>query len=172
MKKMKKVILMAVVFMGVGPVVADAQNRSDKSHDVSVSRALPNPEKAAQKKTDEMNRLVNLTDKQYKKIYKLFLKNEKERLEMTMPRPADDPFQGGMPPVRGDLSLERKGRPDGGPLGPGKERPEEMRQQQEKMEKKIRKILTKEQYKIWEDKQKDFSPMPKDAPFSLDKGLR
>lgn len=162
MKKMKRMIVIMLAFVGLGPMMAVAQNPVDELRDVSVARALPNPEKAAQKKTDEMNRLVNLTEKQYKKIYKLFLKTEKEFLEMTMPRPEGAPFRGGMPPVpaRGDFPLERKERPEGMPSGPGKERQEEMRQQQEKMEKKIRKILTDEQYGKWKACQKDFSPVP------------
>lgn len=172
MKKMKRTIVIMFAFVGLGPMMAVAQNPVDESRDVSVTRALPNPEKAAQKKTDEMNRLVNLTEKQYKKIYKLFFKSEKERLEMTMPRPEGAPFRGGMPPVpaRGDLPLERKERPEGMPSGPGKERQEEMRQQQEKMEKKIRKILTEEQYGKWKASQKNFSPVPEEnVPFPLEK---
>lgn len=56
------------------------------------------------------------------------------------------------------------------PSGPGKERQEEMRQQQEKMEKKIRKILTEEQYGKWKASQKNFSPVPEEnVPFLLEK---
>ena len=37
----------------------------------SEKKELPNPEKAARRMTDEMQKSLGLTDKQYKKVYKL-----------------------------------------------------------------------------------------------------
>lgn len=44
-------------------------------------REVPNPEKAARKETDRLKAALNLTDKQYKKVYKLLLKEQRELLE-------------------------------------------------------------------------------------------
>lgn len=39
-------------------------------------KEVPNPEKMAKRRTDEMNELLQLSEKQYKKIYKLYLKRK------------------------------------------------------------------------------------------------
>ena len=131
--------------------------------EVTPKKEIPNPEKAAQKRTDEMDKALNLTEKQYKKIYKLNLKEEREKLEMMlgrMPMGGGDghparPMGGERPPMRG-------GRPDGFGGGPGgnfppmmgapldkEELQKKVAEQNEKKAKKLRKILTEEQYDIW-----------------------
>ena len=42
-----------------------------------LPREVLNPEKVATQMTEQMNKLLQLTDKQYKKIYKLNLKEQK-----------------------------------------------------------------------------------------------
>lgn len=41
-------------------------------------KEIPNPEKTARRLTDEMDKVLNLTEKQYKKIYKLNLGRERK----------------------------------------------------------------------------------------------
>lgn len=73
---------------------------------------VPNPEKAAKRQTDRMKEVLELTDKQYKKIYKLNLKEQKELLESRM--------GGGMPgPGRGGNMPQRSGNGGGMPQMPG-----------------------------------------------------
>ena len=76
----------------------------------SEKKELPNPEKAARRMTDEMQKSLGLTDKQYKKVYKLNLKEEKARVEQMTSKGAD----GNRPPMMG-------GAPSGGfpPMGGG-----------------------------------------------------
>ena len=136
------------------------------------------PAQMAQEETDRLNELVGLTDKQYKKIYK-FNKRQYEQLknqmENAMPQgfPSGQGMGGGRPegmgpggPGPGGFGGGRPGgMGPGGPGGPrGGQRPEMgqgrppmgggmqelMQEQQEKREKKYRKVLTPEQYQKWE----------------------
>lgn len=127
------------------------------------------PKVIAQERTDEMNHLLALSDKQYKKVYKLFLKEEKKRAESPK-----DPrsFQGHRPPM-GRMSGEPPGGM-GGPRGefagempPPPSRPEGTSpKEREKTEKKLRKILSDEQYAKWDESRKsldrphDPEPLP------------
>lgn len=63
------------------------------------------PEQAATARTDRMNSELKLTEKQYKKIYKIYLKEENARKEAMSAGPM------GMPPMGGP------GGPMGGPGG-------------------------------------------------------
>ena len=126
---MKKIVWMACgMALMCAPLSASANVRYDDPQEKVQKKEVPNPEKAAQRRTDEMDKALNLTEKQYKKIYKLFLKEEKEKVEAMMQR-----HPGGMSPE------ERM-----------KEHAEKMQTEQEKREKKIRKILTEEQYATWQ----------------------
>ena len=64
-----------------------AQEQEEMPDTVSMAhkrppfREVPNPEKMAQQQTDTLNALLNLTEKQYKKVYKLNLKEAKEMVE-------------------------------------------------------------------------------------------
>ena len=141
---------------------------------------MPNPEKAAQRRTDEMDKMLDLTEKQYKKIYKLFLKEEKERVEALMERhpggmngqppmggrpPRGEgrpPMGGGMPPQGGGFPGMGEDADEMTPEERMKAHVEEIQKEQEKREKKIRKILTDEQYEIWQTRKPQvLPPMPK-----------
>lgn len=52
-------------------VVAQESTRTERHE-------LPNPERSAKQLTDKMQEELGLTDKQYKKIYKLNLKEQKK----------------------------------------------------------------------------------------------
>lgn len=130
----------------------------------SEKKELPNPEKAAKRMTDEMQKSLGLTDKQYKKVYKLNLKEEKARVEQMKARGADGnrpPMMGGAP--SGDFPMMGGGpsgggfHPIGGNGGPGIPPPSgsknDMRTLMEKKNKQMKKILTEEQYAKWHSEQ-------------------
>lgn len=98
---------------------ASANIRYDDPQEEVQKKEVPNPEKAAQRRTDEMDKALNLTEKQYKKIYKLFLKEEKEKVENMMqrhpggmngqpPMGGRPPMGGGRPPMGGEVTDCRK----------------------------------------------------------------
>lgn len=121
-------------------------------------REVPNPEKAARKETDRLKAALNLTDKQYKKVYKLLLKEQRELLENRMQRPPMTDGEGGRGPrpPHGDGMPPMgmgEGRPEGmqrPPMGaPKSESAEDLQKRIEKKNKKMKKILTEAQYDQW-----------------------
>ena len=122
------------------------------------------PAQIAQEQTDRLDKLVQLTPKQYKKIYK-FNKRQSEQLkremENMMPQGRPEGFPGGMGP--GGMG---PGGPGGRPRGNGEFRPgprggamqELMEEQQQKRVKKYYKILTEEQFQKWQsfEEQREF----------------
>ena len=118
------------------------------------------PAQIARTQTDQLDQLVSLTPKQYKKIYRFNRKQAKERqAEMESMRP--EGFPGGRPPMG-------QGRPDSRPPRDGQFRPgpgprsealnDLMKSQKAKREKKYRKVLTPAQFQLWEtfEAQRDF----------------
>lgn len=152
---MKKIVWMACgMALMCAPLSASANIRYDDPQEKVQKKEVPNPEKAAQRRTDEMDKALNLTEKQYKKIYKLFLKEEKEKVENMMQRHPGgmngQPPMAGRPPMGGGFP-GMGGFPEGmTPEERMKEHAEKMQKEQEKREKKIRKILTEEQYATWQ----------------------
>lgn len=169
---MKKIVWMACgMVLMCAPLSASANVRYDDPQEKMQKKEVPNPEKAAQRRTDEMDKALNLTEKQYKKIYKLFLKEEKEKVEAMMQRHPGgmdgQPPMGGRPPMGGGMPPQGGGFPGMGEFPEGmspeermKEHAEKMQKEQEKREKKIRKILTEEQYAIWQT----MKPQPQVLP--------
>lgn len=169
---MKKIVWMACgMALMCAPLNASANIRYDDPQEKVQKKEVPNPEKAAQRRTDEMDKALNLTEKQYKKIYKLFLKEEKEKVEAMMQRHPGgmngQPPMGGRPPMGGGMPPQGGGFPGMGGFPEGmspeermKEHAEKMQKEQEKREKKIRKILTEEQYAIWQT----MKPQPQVLP--------
>lgn len=159
---MKKIVWMACgMALMCAPLSASANVRYDDPQEKVQKKEVPNPEKAAQRRTDEMDKALNLTEKQYKKIYKLFLKEEKEKVEAMMQRHPGGmnglPPMAGRPPMGGGMPPQGGGFPGMGGFPEGmspeermKEHAEKMQKEQEKREKKIRKILTEEQYATWQ----------------------
>lgn len=126
--------------------------------------------------TDRMDSLLNLSDKQYKKIYKLNLKEAGEQTGNRMeggPRPdmaGGRDFGGGRPP-QGETDGKQQGnRPPEGmgnrpPHDFGGGKPGNMKSSEKergKREKKLRKILSSEQYERWEKERRhhDFKGKP------------
>ena len=189
---MKKIVWMACgMALMCAPLSASANVRYDDPQEKVQKKEVPNPEKAAQRRTDEMDKALNLTEKQYKKIYKLFLKEEKEKVEAMMqrhpggmngqpPMGGKHPMGGGRPPMGGGMPPQGGGFPGMGGFPEGmspeermKEHAEKMQKEQEKREKKIRKILTEEQYATWQTvKPQVLPPMPEgERPGTGPRGL-
>ncbi len=125
------------------------------------------PEAIAKHKTMKMDKDLRLTEKQYKKVYKLFLNIEKSRVsDFSGMRPPQGDMSamggrpGGMPPggMMGGMPGGMPGGMAGGPpqnFGDGQmpgRPPMGMpdKTEEEKIEKKLRKILTEQQYDRWE----------------------
>lgn len=136
-----------------------------RQHEQRLPREVPNPEKIATQMTNRMQESLQLTEKQYKKIYKLNLKEQKEHFramqdsgEQRPPmggpgmRGGRPPMGGGEPPIMGEGNF-----PGGMGERPmmGKEQNAEDTQKKtvEAKEKKIKKILTPEQYEKWQAEQ-------------------
>lgn len=151
MKSTGRLWLLAVCLL-CGLVCTQAQEQEKKQ----LPREVPSPEKAARKMTDRMKEELQLTDKQYDKLYKLNLKEQQEHFAtMTERGNGQRPSMGGRPGMGG-------GRP---PMGAPGERPamekdnvEKMQKAAAKKEKKIRKILTTEQYAKWQEMRQPQEP--------------
>lgn len=155
--------------------IASAQNEvSVTNGQQTVGKQLPHevptPEKAAVQMTDQMQASLQLTEKQYKKIYKLNLKEQKQHFS------AMQEFGHNRPPMRGNVS-DMKGGENFPPMGNSVEPPlmgfngsfgqmgarppmnmnndkvESLKKASEMKEKKIKKILTTEQYEKWQAEQ-------------------
>ncbi len=101
-------------------------------------RETPNVEEMAKRMTDRMNEALDLTDEQYEQIYKLNLDTQEEMMKQMADR---QPPEGGRPPMP----------PEGGmPPSDGGRPPMMDNSGMEKMNKKLKEILTDEQYGKWQ----------------------
>lgn len=178
------IIAMAVAGLSAVPVSAQPQPGSRPEFN-GESRPMPDVSELAQKKADAMDRELSLSEKQYKKILKYYKSEiQKERDMMQANRPAGMPdgfsggrpdFGGGMPPMGGSgfggpgSGFPGGGFPGGGPAMDGGRAPvggpgmavseEEMDKFYARQDKKLKKILTEEQYSRWRSKHSAI-PMP------------
>lgn len=91
MKSTGRLWLLAVCLL-CGLVCTQAQEQEKKQ----LPREVPSPEKAARKMTDRMKEELQLTDKQYDKLYKLNLKEQQEHFAtMTERGNGQRPSMGG-----------------------------------------------------------------------------
>ena len=116
------------------------------------------PELTARKKTEQMDKLLQLSEKQFKKIFKLNLKEAKsidaqrKSRQGIMPPPMHDRNQEKFPdrpPMRDSFNGKYPMRHHPEPLDPAK-----LKKEAQKREKKLKKILTEEQYNTWKEHQK------------------
>ncbi|WP_300814028.1 DUF4890 domain-containing protein [uncultured Bacteroides sp.] len=179
MKKFGTLWLLAVC-LTCGAVQMQAQEQRPDAEQKQLPREVPSPEKAARRMTDRMKEELQLTDKQYDKIYKLNLKGQKKLFEAREEQGMHRPPMGGHPagapdrPWGGDRGMGPamgSGRPPmGGPGRPGapgmtRDTAEDLRKAAQSREKKIKKILTDEQYAKWQEMDKPQRPAPKqDGP--------
>lgn len=172
--KMRKMIW-AVCLIALMPISAGAFGvmlyEEPQQKENTQEKEIPNPEKAARKRTDEMDKVLNLTEKQYKKIYKLNLKEEREKLEaMIGSKDGNRPPMrdgGGRPPMMGGGQPPMMGGGGQPPMrdssSNSEKMKEDMKKRAEKKMKKMRKILTSEQYDLWltmKSEQPALHPMP------------
>lgn len=134
-----------------------------------LPREVPNPEKIATQMTDRMKESLQLNEKQYKKIYKLNLKEQKERFTNSQnsdqrrpPMRGEGPEMGGQrsprsegrPPVMGNGSFPDQMNPPSQTRGDsGNNQAESLQKAAEAKEKKIKKILSTSQYEKWQTEQ-------------------
>ena len=156
MKRYASLWLLAVC-LTCGAVQLQAQEPEPRAEQKELPREVPSPEKAAQRITDQMQKELQLTDKQYKKVYKLNLKEQKKifSTRLTGMRPPMPMGEGGMMPDMGG------GRPPmGGPGMPhmAKDSAEELQKAAASKEKKLKKILTEEQFAKWQKMRDEQKP--------------
>lgn len=154
-KDMKLIGLIACLLCCAGFANAQEANKTQerRQQEKRLPREVLNPEKVATQMTDQMNKSLQLTDKQYKKIYKLNLKEQKAFFK-AMQNSGDQrpPMGGGQPPMMGESGFP--GRMGGGPMmRRDTNSADSLKKAAEAKEKKIKKILTKEQYEKWQAEQ-------------------
>jgi hypothetical protein len=169
--KTRYLLLICTLLYLVG---VQAQNPEKKQ----LPREVPSPERVATKMTDEMKRDLQLSEKQYDKIYDLNLKEQKIVFENVLSHPAlgneERPQMGEHPNFGGEHEHSREN--GGGEIGHGmrrnhfnssenfghhsmsQESAERLKKVVESNEKKFKKILTKEQYAKWEEIKKTKHP--------------
>lgn len=169
---LKYTVLCLGIFLSALQVQAQVASEGEPEKKGEMFREVPNPEKMAQKETDRLKEALNLTDKQYKKVYKLILKEQRELLENRMQRPPmmgangrgpRPPHEGGMPPMgMGEGAPDGMHRPPMMDGAPKPESAEDMQKRIAKKNKKMKKILTETQYDQWLDMSQKL--MPKHKP--------
>ncbi|WP_280751409.1 MULTISPECIES: hypothetical protein [unclassified Parabacteroides] len=160
---MKKVCLLVVLSVCITAALSAQTDRR-------MPQAQMEPKEIAEQKAEFYRQELGLDDKQYKKVYKVYLSQAKalQPKESEMPafsgeRPAGGPPgggqpgggsfgggrpSGGMPPGDGDFNREGRG------TMPGRAMPQipvESEKDIAKRDKKMKKILSEGQYLIWLD---------------------
>lgn len=158
----KKLCIIAVL-MG-SPLILNAQESNTKA----LPHEIPSPDRIAKRETDTLNKVLQLDEKQYEKVYKLNLKEQQSRFEMMTKRnatmegsdiqPKGKMTTGDKEQLQGRPPMMRGGRPpmDGGKMGMPPEFNKdknkscnEMEKQVVEKQKKMKKILTDDQYNKW-----------------------
>ena len=124
-----------------------------QQYEQRLPHEVPNPEKIATQMTDRMQESLQLTEKQYKKIYKLNLKEQKEHFKAMQNSGEQRPPMGGSEtPIMGEGNF-----PDDMGERPMMNKEQNVEDIQKKAaeakKKKIKKILTPEQYAKWQTEQ-------------------
>lgn len=164
MKKLSVLCIGTFCLLSALPICAQEQNGNNEKQ--PPVREVMSPEKSARKMTDEMKKSLQLTEKQYEKIYKLNLKEQKKRFASMSENGQQRPPMGmgeRRPPMGGGMRPEGMGGAPMGQFGGGDRPPmmggapggqsnsvEDLEKAAEKKEKKIKKILTDEQYAKWQ----------------------
>lgn len=167
-------MVLAVAFMALSTAMAQENNPQDKNE--GRPQVMSSKERAT-READRLKKELNLTDKQYKKVYKAYLNQNKEFENLRSQNGNNGQRPQGMGPGGGGQRPQGMGgqrpqgmggqrpqgmggqRPDG--MGPqGGQRPQgmgpqsdQMKQIREKTDKKLKKILTAEQYDRYESLQ-------------------
>lgn len=174
MNKTIKTILVSGFFLCTIPVMAQEEFPDmqppfpQQEEEKAPFKEIPNPEKSAKRITEEMSKELNLTEKQYKKVYKLILKEQKSLIENRMgqmrpPMMPGNPGEGEMPM----MGMGPEGMSHPRPPRMDEDMAKELEKARQKKEKKLKKILTDEQYTRWQEiqlKRKDKPGKPPVPP--------
>lgn len=124
-------------------------------------KEVPNPEKSAKRITEEMSKELGLTEKQYRKVYKVILKEQKTLVENSFgqnrpPMMPSGPEEGGRPMMgnpgeRPPMGMGPEGMSHPRPPRMDEDMTKELEKARQKKEKKLKKILTDEQYTRWQE---------------------
>ena len=174
---MKRILIMTLAVLGAWTALAQPQ-MPPRGEGWAPERGprfeMKDPAQMAQEETDRLDKLVNLTPKQYKKLYR-FNKRQYNQMQNRMEdvRPVGRPE--GMGP--GGFGDRPEGMGPGGPGGPrgdgqfrrppmGGDMQEIMNEFQQKKAKKYNRILTPDQYVKWEsfEAQREFGRMRENPP--------
>lgn len=117
MKRNMKLIGLAACLISCTSLAVAQENpepQERQQHEQRLPREVPNPEKIATQMTDQMQESLQLTEKQYKKIYKLNLKEQKEHFKAMQNSGEQRPPMGGLnerrPPADGWRRTSNDGR--------------------------------------------------------------
>lgn len=165
--KLVGAIICLLTFTGLVRAQETPESQEKQQQEKRLPREVSSPEKIATRMTEQMQRSLLLTEKQYNKIYKLNLKEQKKRFNLMQNASNQGTF------TRGGFGMG-EGRPPMGEGEPpmmkeggfanrmGEERPrmqldndsaETLKKEAEVKEKKIKKILTTAQYEKWKAEQ-------------------
>lgn len=166
-----KVVGTMICFMtlaGLATAQEAPESQANQQQEKRLPHEVANPEKIATRITEQMQRSLQLTEKQYNKIYKLNLKEQKKRFNLMQNAENQGSFMRGgfgmgegrppMPMGGGEPPMAR----EGGFPGRMGERPrmqldddsaKALKKAAEAKDKKIKKILTTEQYEKWKAEQ-------------------
>ncbi len=179
MRTIKNIMAVSLLLLAGTGINAAAQPSGNPPAARGERSATLTVEERASRSADRMKELLDLNDKQYKKVYKLYLKTakkmEKEQESEqgrgpggpggmgpggsgapggARPRPDADNSEMPQRPEAPDNANGEGGRP-GGPggqgMGPGMGQATPDSATMEKMDKKLRKILSESQYKLWQE---------------------
>lgn len=171
MKNSMKIVGTMICFMtlaGLATAQEAPESQANQQQEKRLPHEVANPEKIATRITEQMQRSLQLTEKQYNKIYKLNLKEQKKRFNLMQNAENQGSFMRGgfgmgegrppMPMGGGEPPMAR----EGGFPGRMGERPrmqldddsaKALKKAAEAKDKKIKKILTTEQYEKWKAEQ-------------------
>lgn len=153
MKNLKRLLLsLGIVYVNMFMYAQQPLVESGEKEPEQMRREIFTPEQVAKHETDRLKEVLELSEKQYKKVYKLLLKEQRALLENRMPHSPmgmdnpmfmDDDFE------RNDFRPPHQMTPPSDRLPFDKENAEEMQKRIKKKNKKMKKILTESQYDKW-----------------------
>ena len=171
---MNRLLAIIATLIIVSVAVSAQPPRPQGGHGPRPEKRL-SPDEIARKKTDDMDKVLSLDEKQYKKIYRIYLKEENARQQAFESMGPMGPPPGGMPPMGGGFpgsggfsggfpgGFSGAGGPPPGMMGGGMPpmgdwepaKPQvggkdiDSDEYIDAREKKFQKILTEEQYRKW-----------------------
>lgn len=165
MSKFKHFLITAGAMLCAGSLALNAQpekglaahaGRPEERHEARMI----DPEESVRNVLDRLKPVLDLTEKQYGKLYKLLLKEEKRMRAWMYPvppvpetdeGPGHGPGMGTPPAPHGGIRPGMRPVPTLMPDGPEGHMadPADMEKMHRKAEKKIKRILTDEQYRLW-----------------------